>query len=1105
MKIEGFKQNDIQEMQKPREGENTLQNALKHKEQNEKLDNNAQIKKFEDYSYAELQEMAKTDPDKVTALNNDFRERYEAEIRDMSPEEYREYKYRLEASQSKEDMNNYTSSKNLEDVEKEKNVETNFDDIEQRVLAFRQEFKDGYSTASDEKKALGANLVTINDIRGLRSDIQTEKEKAWNKIVELKNENPCFDHTNNAEYKEAAEKYSAMESMETKLNAWEAELDGKDYAMAEELGVPYHQQTEHYHETRDQRLAKMEAYFNGTDGENRNGIMSKLENDSTEPLDKFQFQFQKYRMKSALDDIKENGTPEQKERVEKLSEQLDKADADFKNVHNEYSLNKDGTTTKKVDTYHSGKTIELADNSRDLNNGGVKKTHAELNYGGKHITEKGENFLYTGESTGKSSKKVTHEGVNIKSTATKTGVDKHGEAYKKESTVQATALKAEYSFSRDNEKMKYSADAGAALLNTSVSKEKETEGGTKTSFTVEGNVGHIKATASADMKNGEYKATSEVTQADGKASLSIKDKEGNTIEASVSGKVGGYGAEVGMDKYGPSAKITAKETKAGAKLSVNDVEVLGRSISAEGNSTIEHQSSKELKDAFKGLDNSEKLIKSYSENELDGEGVQKRVVAKTETFKQNDVQEVQKPHEGENTLQNALDHKKHGEELENKSKIDDDKPEVSGANEKTKQESPEKQGEKKFEDYSYAELQEMAKTDPDKVTALNADFRERYEAEIRDMSPEEYREYKSKILDNKDKIETTENNLSPTDVGEKPKEKITDELAHIESTKNRFGSVETQQDSGITTDTDEAFKNLAEYLSRHEYTRDDFDTYSQDPEWRALQKEAFPNYELPPLSQESARTQLSDYMNNHDYTQEDFDTYSKDPEWRELQKAAFPDYELPPIGSEEYCSAVNALRDANVSYRPIEPVAEQRTTSEIINRLGGGDMTEGSCSSLAFAYVGNKAGYDVLDFRDGDSREYFASFDSVETIANLPGVDSKTVFGNNDISCAKELLGELETGKEYYLATGYHASIVRRTEMGFEYLELQEPQDNGWKSLGEKELKERFGCETDHLDEYPNFLIDVESLGKSEEFLDILGYINTADEGQVKGVWGYGR
>ena len=304
---------------------------------------------------------------------------------------------------------------------------------------------------------------------------------------------------------------------------------------------------------------------------------------------------------------------------------------------------------------------------------------------------------------------------------------------------------------------------------------------------------------------------------------------------------------------------------------------------------------------------------------------------------------------------------------------------------------------------------------------------------------------------------------------------------------------------------EKAFNALSNYMNEHNYGSGDFETYSQDPTWRELQNAAFPEYELPPLSQEKAFNALSNYMNEHNYGSGDFETYSQDPTWRELQSAAFPNYELPPLKTNEYSSIIDTLNDANVVHRPIELADGQRITSDIVEQLGGGDLTEGSCSSLAFAYAGNKAGYSVLDFRDGASREFFSSNDAIRDIANLPGISSKTLLGTDDIQCANELLSGMENGKEYYLATGLHASIVRNGDNGYEFLELQTANNNGWKPLNDTILHNRFGCESNNTLEYPNFLIDVDSLGNSAEFRNILGYINTAELNQVKGASGHVR
>ena len=77
------------------------------------------------------------------------------------------------------------------------------------------------------------------------------------------------------------------------------------------------------------------------------------------------------------------------------------------------------------------------------------------------------------------------------------------------------------------------------------------------------------------------------------------------------------------------------------------------------------------------------------------------------------------------------------------------KTEAKGENQEEKKEklNPEKKAEKKerLEDYSYKELMKMLDTPEGlkKVKELNNDFRERYEAELRGMTADEYRDYKA--------------------------------------------------------------------------------------------------------------------------------------------------------------------------------------------------------------------------------------------------------------------------------------------------------------------------------------------------------------------------
>ena len=198
----------------------------------------------------------------------------------------------------------------------------------------------------------------------------------------------------------------------------------------------------------------------------------------------------------------------------------------------------------------------------------------------------------------------------------------------------------------------------------------------------------------------------------------------------------------------------------------------------------------------------------------------------------------------------------------------------------------------------------------------------------------------------------------------------------------------------------------------------------------------------------------------------------------------------------------------NVEYIPLERVDGERTDQEIIESISGGDLTEGSCSSLALAYAGNRAGYNVHDFRDGRSRYTFSLRSTIEHIANMPGVVSFSEMGTDDALCAELLYNHMEHGREYFLASGHHAAIVRQNENGhYQYLELQsgQPGDNGWHMLTERALYERFGCVYNRRTESASYLIELNSLQSNSEFLNLLGYINTNEADQRKGENGHVR
>lgn len=212
-----------------------------------------------------------------------------------------------------------------------------------------------------------------------------------------------------------------------------------------------------------------------------------------------------------------------------------------------------------------------------------------------------------------------------------------------------------------------------------------------------------------------------------------------------------------------------------------------------------------------------------------------------------------------------------------------------------------------------------------------------------------------------------------------------------------------------------------------------------------------------------------------------------------------------PTGNDDFISLIMEL-DSKIEYKEVMELASGRTFDEIIQALAGGDNTQGSCASVGLGYIGQKNGWDVLDFRDGVSRDWFGGKVNKLDMWKSMGVSYMTEdSGKSNLTNAKRILARMEKGKEYYLSAGGHASIVRKNADGvLQYLELQHPNDSGWHDFGDigETLKWRFGCSSSSRYYSTVYLTDIDGVANSPEFRTILGYINTSESMQRKGKYG---
>lgn len=249
-------------------------------------------------------------------------------------------------------------------------------------------------------------------------------------------------------------------------------------------------------------------------------------------------------------------------------------------------------------------------------------------------------------------------------------------------------------------------------------------------------------------------------------------------------------------------------------------------------------------------------------------------------------------------------------------------------------------------------------------------------------------------------------------------------------------------------------------------------------------------------------------------------------DWNNMSPAERQKYASPVVQSEpkkefdrnnvQYTPEGQQIKEwcehEGIEYREVKDLPKKLGIKQIISRLGGGDMTKGSCVSLACSYIANRAGWDVIDFRGGKSCHAFALNINNRKLTKLNGV---RFIENNEYSAikgAQALMSQMEQGKEYMLVTGKHASMVRKSDSGYQYLELQSARKIGWKDFDDygstaQTLQKRFGCQRSRTVYgtkmmQHSFMIDAESLYNSDEFRDLLGYINTAESAQKKGASG---
>ena len=142
-----------------------------------------------------------------------------------------------------------------------------------------------------------------------------------------------------------------------------------------------------------------------------------------------------------------------------------------------------------------------------------------------------------------------------------------------------------------------------------------------------------------------------------------------------------------------------------------------------------------------------------------------------------------------------------------------------------------------------------------------------------------------------------------------------------------------------------ALDNMAEYMSEHNYGREDFETYSQDPEWQQLNNDLLEADGKEPIeygeeTETSALDNMAEYMSEHNYGREDFETYSQDPEWQQLNNDLLEADGKEPIEYGEEPESITEVPSADENSEVEQSVSDIMDNVEVTDSESLDDFSE---------------------------------------------------------------------------------------------------------------------------------------------------------------------
>ena len=234
---------------------------------------------------------------------------------------------------------------------------------------------------------------------------------------------------------------------------------------------------------------------------------------------------------------------------------------------------------------------------------------------------------------------------------------------------------------------------------------------------------------------------------------------------------------------------------------------------------------------------------------------------------------------------------------------------------------------------------------------------------------------------------------------------ITDDVQNDSDVVEMENSEETDISSMSETTDSDPMQDMTEYMNEHNYGRDDYEIYSKDPEYQAINDRLLEADGQEPLDYNADSDPMQDmmeYMSEHNYGRDDYETYSKDPEYQAINDRLLEADGQEPLdynaGSDPMQDMTEYMNEHNYGREDYETYSKDPEYQAINDRLLEADGQEPIDYGTSTDSFESELSENVVDEMDEESAQEYTGETIEEPQEELPEGYEETVESENEVT-----------------------------------------------------------------------------------------------------------